>query len=455
MIRSWLAKHVFYPTQDALRGLGSLRRWRDLEQSQWWSPDQLRAFQDTKLRQLIRHATSQTPFYRERFERVFIRPADVRSIDDLSDLPLLLKDDIRDGHEDMIADSHRGELMSSCTSGSTGSPLIFSVGRRRCGADLAARIRAHRWFDVCTGDPVIYLWGSRIETDRQDRLRAIRDWLINERLLRAFELSDEQLHGYADKFLYIKPYALYSYSSTLRRFAQFVHEHRPELKGVIRRVAFATGEQLLPQWREEIIRYLECSVAEEYGCREGGLIAHECPEEAYHLTAENIIVEILDDDGKVLPSDEEGRVVVTNLDAYAMPFIRYDTGDRAALRAGECACWLPLPMMWRPTGRSFEFLETNDGTQVTGVSLSRDLKEIEGLTHYRVIQEARDRVRILAVTNSHYRRAEGERQMRCFVKARIGDATQVIIEYVDDLPPHASGKYRYIINAIAESATPH
>ena len=144
MIRSWLAKHVFYPTQDALRGLGSLGRWRELEQSQWWSPDQLRALQDRRLRQLILHAASQTPFYRERFERASIQPDDVKSIDDLRDLPLLLKDDIRERHEDMIAESHRGDLMSSCTSGSTGSPLIFSVGRRRCGADLAARIRAHR-----------------------------------------------------------------------------------------------------------------------------------------------------------------------------------------------------------------------------------------------------------------------------------------------------------------------
>ena len=68
---------------------------------------------------------------------------------------------------------------------------------------------------------------------------------------------------------------------------------------------------------------------------------------------------------------------------------------------------------------------------------------------------AGDRIRILAVTGPRYCRTEGERQMRCFARARIGDATQVIIEYVDDLPPHASGKYRYVINAIAESTTCH
>ena len=107
--------------------------------------------------------------------------------------------------------------------------------------------------------------------------------------------------------------------------------------------------------------------------------------------------------------------------------------------------------MWRPTGRTFDFLETNDGTKITGVSLSRDLKEVEGISHYRVIQEAPARVRVLLVTNSRYHRHDGEAQIHRFVTARIGSATTVIIEYVDQLPSHRSGKYRYVINAISET----
>lgn len=453
MIRSWLAKHMFYPAQDALRGRESLRLWRRLEESQWFDAEQLHDLQDAKLKQLLVHAAEQTPFYRERLECAGIDPAGVTSISDLQDLPILTKDDIRGQHEQMVACSQRDEAISSCTSGSTGSPLIFSVGPRRCGADVASRLRAHRWFGLSTGDPLIYLWGSRIEIDRQDRLKAMRDWLINEKLLSAFELSDKKLHEYADKFLYIKPHAMYSYASTLWRFAQFVRQCRPELKGVIRKVAFATGEQMLPHWRKEIVQNLECSVAEEYGCREGGLIAHECPAEAYHLTAEHIIVEILDDQGLAVREGEEGRIVITNLESYVMPFIRYDTGDRAALRGGRCACGRGLPMMWRPTGRTFEFLETNDGVKITGVSVSRDLKEVDGIAQYRVIQEARDRVRVLLVTNFRYHAEQGETQIRRFIKARLGAATEVITEYFDELPRNASGKYRYVINAIKQSGS--
>ena len=452
MIRTWLARHVFYPAQDALRGRSSLRMSRDLEESQWWDSQRLDSLQCSKLQQLILHAAANCPFYAERLAGAGIDPVAVECIDDLRDLPVLSKVEIRAAGDAMVSGLHGSDLVESCTSGSTGSPLIFSVGSRRCSADVAARIRAHRWWDVRIGDPVVYLWGSKIEVDRQDELKAVRDWLINEKLLSAFELTDSNLHRYADTFAYVKPYAMYSYASTLWRFAQFIQQHRPELKGVVRRVAFATGEQMLPEWRTDIINHLECSVAEEYGCREGGLIAHECPSGSYHITAENIIVEILDDQDQAVPEGIEGRLVVTHLDAYAMPFIRYDTGDRAALLSGTCECGRVLPMMSRPQGRSFEFLERHDGTRITGVSLSRDLKEVEGIEQYRLIQETRQRVRVLLVIQASFEKFAAEARMREFVEARIGPATVVVFEYFDELPPHRSGKYRYIVNAIGASA---
>ncbi|MCH8854217.1 MAG: phenylacetate--CoA ligase family protein [Planctomycetes bacterium] len=452
MIRTWLARHVFYPAQDALRGRISLRMARALEESQWWDSQRLDSLQCLKLQQLILHASANCPFYADRLADAGIDPAAVQCIDDLRDLPVLSKAQIRAAGDAMVSGLHGSDLVESCTSGSTGSPLIFSVGSRRCSADVAARIRAHQWWDVRIGDPVVYLWGSKIEVDRQDELKAVRDWLINEKLLSAFELTDSNLHRYADTFAYVKPYAMYSYASTLWRFAQFIHQHRPELKGVVRRVAFATGEQMLPEWRTDIINHLECSVAEEYGCREGGLIAHECPSGSYHITAENIIVEILDDQDQAVHDGTEGRLVVTHLDAYAMPFIRYDTGDRAALLPGTCECGRVLPMMSRPQGRSFEFLERHDGTRITGVSLSRDLKEVEGIEQYRLIQETRQRVRVLLVIQASFEKFAAEARMREFVEARIGPETVVVFEYFDELPPHRSGKYRYIVNAIGASA---
>ena len=143
MIRSWLARHMFYPAQEALRGRDSLRYWRVLEESQWWEIEQLRTLQEHKLAELTAHAGKHTPFYARRFRESGISHTGLRSLDDLRHLPLLTKDDIRNHREEMIAATHTNDVIPSCTSGSTGSPLVFSVGRRRGRSDVASRIRAH------------------------------------------------------------------------------------------------------------------------------------------------------------------------------------------------------------------------------------------------------------------------------------------------------------------------
>jgi phenylacetate-CoA ligase len=396
------------------------------------------------------HASQGSPFYAQRFRASGIDPQRVDSIRDLDRLPVLQKSEIRAAREDMVVPG--SAVVESCTSGSSGSPLIFDVCPRRLEADVAARIRAHQWFNLNPGDPMVYLWGARIEADAQDRFKTVRDWLINETLLNAFELSDERLLAYARVLLNIRPEAMYSYASTLWRLATFVSQACPELRGAVGRVAFATGECVRPDWREAIEAGLGCRVAEEYGCREGGLIAHECDKGTYHLSAENVVVEIVGDDDTPVATGCDGRIIITNLQAFGMPFIRYDTGDRGHLRHGGCACGRGLPTMGRPTGRSFEFLEASDGTRITGVSISRDLKEIPGIAHYRVVQEARDRVRVLVVRVAGDERPEIAGEVAARIRARLGESTRVELQECDELPAIASGKYRYVLNAMDEDA---
>ncbi|MCG3137223.1 MAG: hypothetical protein HJJLKODD_01066 [Phycisphaerae bacterium] len=449
MIRRWLARHLFYPVHEALCGRDTLHYLQQLRDSQWLAEDALQELALHKLQGLLHHAADQVPFYQARFLDAGFDPQAVKHLDDLQKLPILTKDEIRTHREQMLAAGVKtAELTESCTSGSSGSPLRFWIDRRRARSDPAARRRCHQWFGIEPGDRGVYLWGSTIELNTQDRLKQMRDWLINETLLNAFDLDDVHLRQYVERLLVLQPDYLYSYASTLWRLAEYVRTQQPELKGLIRRVAFATGEQLLPHWRDEIIQALECSVAEEYGCREGGLIAHECPAGAYHQMLENVVVEILDEAGRPVPDGVEGRMVITNLEAWAMPFIRYDTGDRAARRAGLCECGVRLPRLWRPTGRSFEFLVTNTGARITGVSISRDLKNVEGLAHYRVIQLAPDRVQVQVVPNFRFQPERGTAEIVRYIQARLGPATQVEIELLDQLPAHPSGKYRYVINAI-------
>ena len=120
-----------------------------------------------------------------------------------------------------------------------------------------------------------------------------------------------------------------------------------------------TGEVCLQRDRESIAEYFGVPVADGYGSRDGGFIAHECPHGSMHITAENVVVEVFDGDRPV-EGGASGEIVVTHLDAYAMPLVRYRTGDVGRLRSGRCACGRGLPVLDCVDGRIADMLHLPD-----------------------------------------------------------------------------------------------
>ena len=144
-------------------------------------------------------------------------------------------------------------------------------------------------------------------------------------------------------------------------------------------VAFVTSERLYDHQRAEIAQGFGCTVANGYGGRDAGFIAHECPQRGMHLSAEDIIVEIIDADGTVLPPGQAGEIVVTHLATRDFPFIRYRTGDQGILDHATCPCGRGLPLLKEIQGRSTDFVVAHDGTVMHGLALIyilRDLPEI-------------------------------------------------------------------------------
>ncbi len=454
MIKTLLSRHVFYPACERMCGRDSVPYAIELQDSQWRTAQELTDLQRNKLRALARHAVSETTFYARWCAQAGLTAVETCAEQGLEFWPVMTREAIRENDVNLVACSMRHALTTARTSGSTGTPLVFKLASRRRRADVAARLRCHAWFGLRPGDPTIYLWGTALLREQWRVLKAVRDWLINERLLDAFDLSQDTLEHYANVFLHMRPRAVYSYASTLWRFAQFVGECRPELHGCCSNVAFATGEELLPEWRTCIENALGCRVIEEYGTREGGMIAHQCAHGSYHIMSENVIVEILDDDDRRLPVGCEGRIVVTNLESVGMPFMRYDTGDRGSLRSGACACGINLPMMDKPLGRAFEFLCTTAGQQVSGRSVSRDMAEINGVAQYRLTQEAVDRVCLDVVPHPGADVSDLEHNVRWTIRSRLGSDMDIKVCLLNQLHPEPSGKWRYIINRLDHEELP-
>ena len=214
------------------------------------------------------------------------------------------------------------------------------------------------------------------------------------------------------------------------------------------KVAFVTSERLYDDQRATITRVFGCPVANGYGGRDAGFIAHECPSGGMHLTAEDLIVEIVDGDGRVLPAGQAGEIVVTHLATRDFPFIRYRTGDIAVLDDRRCACGRGLPMLREIQGRSTDFVVAADGTVMHGLALIYILRDLPGVAGFKIVQHDTAHTEVLLRPNEAFDAAQSTRIEKGF-RQRLGADVKVSVTLVDEIAPERSGKHRYIVSHCA------
>ena len=436
-----------FPLHERIKGHDSAPLLRQMERSQWWSAQQLQQWQLARLRELLRHAGEHVPYYRALFARIGFDPGQVRQLADLARLPLLRKADIA-AARDHFKSARAVGLRPFATGGSSGEPLLFFLGRRRISHDIAAKWRATRWWGVDIGDREAVLWGSPIELHAQDRVRRLRDALLRTTLLPAFAMSSARLDGYVEQLRRWRPRMLFGYPSALCRIASHAGAHDLPLDGLGVKVAFVTAERLYDEQRAQIAAAFGCPVANGYGGRDAGFIAHECPDGGMHITAEDILVEIVDAQGRALPAGASGQIVVTHLATQDYPFIRYATGDVGALGTQPCACGRGLPLLQSIEGRSTDFVTAHDGTVMHGLALVYIVRELPQVRGFKIIQESLQRTRVLLVCQPRLDEATRAAIVAGF-RARLGAQVDIAIEEVDEIAAEASGKYRYVVSRVA------
>ncbi len=439
----WVAGVVF-PLQERLKQHSTVAVRREMERTQWWSADELAQLQITRLRRLLTLAGQHVPHYRRLFAQLGFDPTQVRSLADLRRLPLTSKADIRAAGDRLKSEKSQG-LARFNTGGSSGEPLIFFIGKERVSHDVAAKWRATRWWGVDIGDPEIVVWGSPIEVGSQDRVKAFRDALMRTRLLPAFEMSESRLDDFLSEIRRVRPRMLFGYPSALSWIAQHAEKRGVAMNDLGIRVAFVTSERLYDDQRERIARVFGCQVANGYGGRDAGFIAHECPQGSLHLTAEDVIVELLDEQGEPVAPGQVGEIVVTHLATPDFPFIRYRTGDMAVQSGKACACGRGLPVLDEVQGRSTDFVVAQDGTVMHGLALIYVLRDLPGVGAFKIVQHSRTDTEVMVVPGEGWLDTHPHTIERG-LRARLGEGVTVRVNLLERIPPEKSGKFRYIVS---------
>lgn len=445
-----LVSGVLFPLHERLKGHRSAALLRHLEITQWWSRDRLEAYRIDRLRRFLMQAGSSVPYYRRLFRQIGFDPEAVRDLAGLSALPRSDKAVVRTSFSDLISEGARN-LVERRTTGSTGEPLRFLVSRERISFDVAAKWRGMRWWGVDIGDPEVVVWGSPIEITVQDRFKALRDRLLRSYLLPITDISTAKLDHYLDTIRRLRPPMVFGYPSAIAQLAWRARERGLYMGDLEIRAVFVTSEILQPQWRQAITEVFACPVVTEYGARDAGHLARECPAGGVHVTAEYLAIEILDEQGNPAPVGQCGEVVVTNFESGAFPFIRYRTGDIAAFEDRSCPCGRALPLIGQISGRTNDCLVATDGRLVHDSALNYVIRALQGVQAYKIVQEHLTDIRVMIVPGPGLVDDVAARIAPRY-RELLGSTVNVRVEKVADIPREPSGKFRHVVTRVPRPA---
>jgi phenylacetate-CoA ligase len=416
---------------------GALRR---LEETQWHTPEALGALQLRQLGEVAAHAEVHSPQFRGRLREAGLTAADLRLPGGLERLPVLtrrLLKNARDLYCDALPEGH-GSIYEAETSGSTGEPVRV---RRTIvnGMDwMAATMRDHLWHRRDFLQPFCAIRADIPEVSLFKDWGPPVNWLFNSGPLLGIPITTD-IDRQIELLREFKPRMLLLYPSNL---AGIVNRRipLPGLRGIM-----TLGETLSRQTRDDACRWLGVVIEDTYSSQELGVIAIQCPDSTlYHVMAEHLIVEVLNDAGTACRAGEMGRVVATDIRNFAMPLVRYDIGDYAEV-GPPCACGRGLPTLSRILGRERNLIVMPDGTRHWPYLGLIKLYEFAQVIQYQFIQDGRDTIELrLVVQRSLTRDEEGDLVAR--IQHALGYPFEVRFAYfADRIPAGASGKFEEFV----------
>jgi phenylacetate-CoA ligase len=448
---SGLAAAAYWQEQK-LRGRGGVReRLEMLERSQWLAPEEIAAIQAEKLAEVAGHAARTVPYYARVFAEHGLAPDAIDSPRMLRRLPLLTRERLRAHYGELLStEADRATLQVNKSSGSTGARAQFAQDQEFRIWMRAHQLRTYGWCSNWRiGRPFVLLWGSEIYWSFKNVVDRLENAISNRREFNTFRLSPELIRSFVAKLAEFDPVLVSSYSNAIHLIA--LECERQEAKLPSLRAIQGTSEPLPDPMRERIGRVFGCEVYDKYGMRETNIVSHESPmHDGMCIQAENVVVEILDDEGEPCPPGVTGNVVLTTLNNRSMPLIRYATSDRAALIEGACASGIGLPRMTRVAGREQDLIVTPRGDFVDAYFFSYLLMACEEIHWFQVVQPELDRL-LLRIHAPDGLPASRRDEVRERIRHHTGFDFAIEWDLLDRMPESSTGKFRLCVSELEPS----
>lgn len=415
-----------------------------------WPAERWQLWQNERLQALLRRAIERVPYYRELHAQGRF-PLDRATPADLTSLPLLDKEPLRQAPHDFLADDcNPAHMYAERTSGTTGKPLMLWWSPETHQSWYACfERRVRNWSGVKLTDRWATLGGQLVVPQHRQRPPF---WVWNasgsQLYMSSYHLRSDFLDTYLDELARRKIEYIFGYASSLDALATHALERdRTDLRF---KVAISNAEPFYAHQRRRIEKAFSCPTRDTYAPAELTIAAFECDAGKMHLSPDVGITEVVDDTGQPLSAGETGHLVVTSLLNPDQILIRYRQGDRGALaRGGEpCHCGRTMPVLASIEGRADDVLTTSDGRKIG--RLDPIFKDTIRIREAQIIQEEINRVVVKVVAAEHYDESDAA-AIRKGICDRMG-AVNVSVLVVDCLPRTSAGKLRAVINQVQHPA---
>jgi len=411
-----------------------------------WSLADFQAYQDEKVRGLIRNAYEHVPFHRRRMDEWKVRPDDIRGVVDLPRLPLLEKSEVRAAGREMLSKAvPEGRLLSATTSGSTGYPLTLywtrSAKQKEYGFHWARR-RRH----VIRGDSYGSVTGLQLVPS--DSLKPPfwrHNWAANQTCYSLFHITPKTIPLYLEEMQRCQHVYLEGYPSVIAMFARHLLEQGLDWPRPLK-AYYVESEQLQEEHRWQISQAFKTRVYNMYGQAEFACSITEYDCGHLHYDMDYGVIEFM-------PTGREGdctvaEIVCTAFDNAAWPLIRYRVGDLVLIPDEPVQCSENAGLVVRAIyGRTGHSLVSRDGRRINNISVI--IKKCRNIEAVQCVQHEPGLVEVHVVRSPGYA-AQDEENLLYQFHQKMGemDFKFVYLDGVDQFERTPAGKFLSIISRI-------
>jgi phenylacetate-CoA ligase len=413
--------------------------WRllvEYEKRNNWSYEQLCEYRNNKLQRMIKHCYDTVPYYTKMFNELRIDHREIKTIDDLKVLPILTKQIVRDNFNDLLSSTiPEKDLIIAHTGGTTGSSFEFYTTNETISEQWAVWWRYRRNLGI-EFDTWCAIFGGKAVVPYKQRMTPF--WRINkpgkQLYFSGYHLNRDNYKHYVNILQQMKIKWLHGYSSNINVIASFMIEDNIKLD-----MNFVTvgSENLFSHQSEMVKKAFGVKPFQHYGMAEGVANISEDRYGVLHIDEDFAAVEIL----------KSGKLIGSTLTNWAMPFLRYDTDD--------LVLGVEIPMSHNQGGRLISQIDgraegqliTKNDIRIGEAAISLIFKEVPNIIEAQLIQNRIGAVKIFAVTNGIYNKAD-EDKLSMLTKRTFGNDFELELEYVDNILRTSSGKLRFVVSEL-------